>query len=250
MGKCCVAGCGALVIDYARERFSVETPGGVTHTVNLGDTISIDGTSGEVLLGAVPLVEPSLPDEYRRLMSWADSRRRLGVRANADTPEDAAGARAFGAEGIGLCRTEHMFFGDDRILAVRRMILAADEAGRRAALDQILPMQREDFVGILRAMAGFCPSPSACSTRRCTSSCRRARPKSPRSRTSARHRRLAEIRCAAPRRSSTSSTRCSATAACGWRSAIPEIYEVQARAILEAACRAGRRGRPGRCPRS
>ncbi len=155
MGKCCVAGCGALVVDYARERFSVETPGGVTHTVNLGDTISIDGTSGEVLLGAVPLVEPSLPDEYRRLMGWADSRRRLGVRANADTPEDAAGARAFGAEGIGLCRTEHMFFGDDRILAVRRMILAADEAGRRAALDQILPMQREDFVGILRAMAGF-----------------------------------------------------------------------------------------------
>ncbi|MYE46217.1 MAG: pyruvate, phosphate dikinase, partial [Chloroflexi bacterium] len=115
MGKCCVAGCGALAIDYARERFSVETPGGVTHTVNLGDTISIDGTSGEVLLGAVPLVEPSLPDEYRRLMGWADSRRRLGVRANADTPEDAAGARAFGAEGIGLCRTEHMFFGEDRI---------------------------------------------------------------------------------------------------------------------------------------
>ena len=155
MGKCCVAGCGALAIDYARERFSVETPGGVTHTVNLGDTISIDGTSGEVLLGAVPLVEPSLPDEYRRLMRWADGRRRLGVRANADTPEDAAAARAFGAEGIGLCRTEHMFFGDDRILAVRRMILAANEAGRRAALDQILPMQREDFIGILRAMAGF-----------------------------------------------------------------------------------------------
>ena len=155
MGKCCVAGCGALAVDYARERFSVETPGGETVTVNLGDTISIDGSSGEVLLGSVALVEPSLPAEYRRLMGWADSRRRLGVRANADTPEDAAGARAFGAEGIGLCRTEHMFFGEDRILAVRRMILATDEAGRREALARILPMQREDFAGILRAMAGF-----------------------------------------------------------------------------------------------
>ena len=155
MGKCCVAGCGALAVDYASERFSVETPGGETVTVNLGDTISIDGSSGEVLLGSVALVEPSLPDEYRRLMGWADSRRRLGVRANADTPEDAAGARAFGAEGIGLCRTEHMFFGEDRILAVRRMILATDEAGRREALARILPMQRVDFAGILRAMAGF-----------------------------------------------------------------------------------------------
>ena len=155
MGKTCVAGCGALNIDYAREQFAVEAPDGQTVTVVLGDTISIDGTSGEVLLGALALVEPELPEEYHRLMAWADSARRLGVRANADTPEDAARARAFGAEGIGLCRTEHMFFGEDRILAVRRMILAADEAGRREALAEILPMQREDFAGILRAMAGL-----------------------------------------------------------------------------------------------
>ena len=155
MGKTCVAGCGALEIDYAREQFRVETPAGESVTVRLGDTISIDGASGEVLLGAVALVEPELPEEYQRLMSWADDQRRLGVRANADTPEDAARARAFGAEGIGLCRTEHMFFGEDRILAVRRMILATDEAGRREALAQILPMQREDFAGILRAMAGL-----------------------------------------------------------------------------------------------
>ena len=155
MGKTCVAGCGALEIDYAREQFRVETPAGESVTVRLGDTISIDGASGEVLLGAVALVEPELPEEYHRLMSWADDQRRLGVRANADTPEDAARARAFGAEGIGLCRTEHMFFGEDRILAVRRMILATDEAGRREALAQILPMQREDFAGILRAMAGL-----------------------------------------------------------------------------------------------
>ena len=155
MGKCCVAGCGALEIDYARKQFSVEAPDGERVTVRLGDTVTLDGSSGEVLLGAVPLADPELPPEYGRLMAWADRRRRLGVRANADTPEDAALARSFGAEGIGLCRTEHMFFGEDRIRAVRRMILAASEAGRREALARILPMQREDFAGILRAMAGF-----------------------------------------------------------------------------------------------
>ena len=155
MGTCCVAGCGALQIDYEAGQFSVEEPDGSTLTVRRGDTISIDGSSGEVLLGTVALVEPELPEEYVRLMGWADRERRLGVRANADTPDDAARARGFGAEGIGLCRTEHMFFGEDRILAVRQMILATDEAGRRAALAKILPMQREDFAGILRAMAGL-----------------------------------------------------------------------------------------------
>ena len=104
----------------------------------------------------MPLIDPELPEEYETLMGWADERAHgCKVRANADTPEDAARARAFGAEGIGLCRTEHMFFGQDRILAVRQMILADDEAGRRAALAKILPMQREDFIGILRAMAGL-----------------------------------------------------------------------------------------------
>ena len=154
-GKCCVVGCGALEIDYQTGRFSVEVPGQGRVTVQAGDIISIDGTTGEVMLGALPLVDPVLPPEYDLLMGWADRVRRLRVRTNADTPEDADRARRFGAEGVGLCRTEHMFFGEDRILAVRQMILAEDEAGRRAALSKILPIQRADFRGILRAMAGL-----------------------------------------------------------------------------------------------
>ena len=153
-GKCCVAGCGALKIDYAAGQFTVRD-GDREVTVRRGDVISINGTTGEVMLGEVPLEDPVLPAEFTRLMAWADDRRRLGVRANADTPDDAAKARDFGAQGIGLCRTEHMFFGEDRILAVRQMILAENEGGRRAALAKILPMQREDFEGILRAMAGY-----------------------------------------------------------------------------------------------
>ena len=153
-GKCCVAGCGDLEIEYAAGAFRVAA-GGRDLTIRRGDVISLNGTTGEVMLGAVPLADPELPDDLTRLMAWADDARRLGVRANADTPEDAARAREFGAEGVGLCRTEHMFFGEDRILAVRRMILAEDEAGRREALARILPMQRRDFEGILRSMAGF-----------------------------------------------------------------------------------------------
>ena len=153
-GKCCVAGCGELEIDYAAGSFRVDA-GGRNLTIRRGDVISLNGTTGEVMLGAVPLAYPELPDDLTRLMAWGDDARRLGVRANADTPEDAAKAREFGAEGIGLCRTEHMFFGEDRILAVRQMILAENEAGRRDALARILPMQRQDFEGILRAMAGF-----------------------------------------------------------------------------------------------
>ena len=155
MGKCCVTGCGALEIDYRAARFTVQVRGRGPVVIHQGDVISIDGTTGEVMRGAVPLVDPVLPAEYGRLMGWADRARRLRVRANADTPEDAQRAREFGAEGIGLCRTEHMFFGKDRILAVRQMILASDEAGRREALAKILPMQREDFTGILSAMHGL-----------------------------------------------------------------------------------------------
>ncbi|MBM4415679.1 MAG: pyruvate, phosphate dikinase [Chloroflexi bacterium] len=155
MGKCCVTGCGALDIDYHAQSMRISAADGKPVVVRQGDTISLDGATGEVMLGAVALRDPVLPDAFERLMRWADDARRLRVRANADTPEDAALARQFGAEGIGLCRTEHMFFGENRILAVRRMILADDERGRRAALADILPMQRDDFRGILSAMEGF-----------------------------------------------------------------------------------------------
>ena len=136
-------------------QFVVEADGLEPVVVKRGDTISIDGGSGDVMLGKVPQVEPVLPLEYERLMTWADAARTLRVRANVDTGSDAARARAFGAEGIGLCRTEHMFFGEDRILAVRQMILAGSAAARRTALAKILPMQRADFVEIFKAMTGW-----------------------------------------------------------------------------------------------
>jgi pyruvate,orthophosphate dikinase len=120
-----------------------------------GDWISLDGSTGEVMLGRLPMVEPRLSGDFATLMAWADERRRLAVRTNADTPEDARRARGFGAQGIGLCRTEHMFFGEDRIAAVRRMILADNDRQRQAALDELLPLQREDFIGIFTAMDGL-----------------------------------------------------------------------------------------------
>ncbi len=148
MGKCCVAGCGDLVIDYTENQFSV----GDT-VVKGGDWVSIDGSTGEVMLGQVPTQEPELSGDFTTLMSWADEIRTLNVRTNADTPHDSAAAREFGAEGIGLCRTEHMFFEGDRINIVREMILADDEEGRRRALKKLLPIQRGDFEGIFNAMA-------------------------------------------------------------------------------------------------
>ncbi|OGQ21455.1 MAG: pyruvate, phosphate dikinase [Deltaproteobacteria bacterium RIFCSPLOWO2_02_FULL_44_10] len=150
MGKTCVAGCGALAIDYAKKQFMV---GNVT--VKEGDFLTIDGSTGEVMLGALPTVEPELSSEFEVFMKWVDEYRKLGVRANADTPHDAEVARRFGAAGIGLCRTEHMFFEGDRIDAVREMILANDLEGRQRALMKILPMQREDFKGIFQEMDGF-----------------------------------------------------------------------------------------------
>src|SRR5881296_3815671 len=125
--------------------------------VKQGQVITVDGTTGRVILGAAKLVEPKVKvgGHYTKLMAWADERRRLRVRANADTPADAKRARELGAEGIGLCRTEHMFFQGDRITAMREMIVAADEAGRRRALAKLLPMQRHDFEGIFEAMAGL-----------------------------------------------------------------------------------------------
>ncbi|MEM9999034.1 MAG: putative PEP-binding protein, partial [Bacteroidota bacterium] len=142
--------CGALVIDEAAGRFTV----GDT-VVEAGDWLSINGSTGEVILGQEALVEPELTGDFETFMGWVDDARTLGVRANADTPADAAQARAFGAAGIGLCRTEHMFFGDDRIGAMREMILADTDAARAAALDRLLPFQRADFAGIFRAMDGF-----------------------------------------------------------------------------------------------
>jgi pyruvate,orthophosphate dikinase len=138
-----------LQIDAAERRFAINGT-----TVSEGDEISIDGSRGLVINGAVPLVPPQMTDDFAAVTAWADDARRLGVRANADTPEDARRAREFGAQGIGLCRTEHMFFGDDRLPVMREMILARDEAGRRAALDRLLPFQQSDFEGILAAMDG------------------------------------------------------------------------------------------------
>jgi pyruvate,orthophosphate dikinase len=150
MGRPCVSGAGALRIDYATETMVVGA-----RRFTKGDVITIDGSSGEVMAGAVPTVQPELSGDFATLMEWADGVRRLKVRTNAETPLDAATARKFGAEGIGLCRTEHMFFDEARILAVREMILADDEAGRRAALAKILPMQRADFVELFEIMAGL-----------------------------------------------------------------------------------------------
>ncbi len=167
MGKCCVAGCSAINVDYGRERIIIED-GDIE--IKKGEYISLDGTQGEVMLGEVPTIDSEVlrvtrgemkPDEspiygyFSKLMGWVDKVKRLGVRTNADTPEDAAIARRFGAEGIGLTRTEHMFFGEERLPVVRRMILATTLEERKRAVDELLPMQRGDFKGILKAMDGL-----------------------------------------------------------------------------------------------
>ena len=149
MGKCCVAGCGALEIDYSGGALKVGD-----RVIRRGEYITLDGTSGEVMAGRVPTVKAEMSEQFRKFMKWADQERDLGVRANADTRGDARMAIEFGAEGIGLCRTEHMFFGPGRIDAVREMILAENSEQRARALDKIIPIQREDFIGILREMAG------------------------------------------------------------------------------------------------
>ncbi|MBI2419793.1 MAG: pyruvate, phosphate dikinase, partial [Ignavibacteriales bacterium] len=168
MGKVCVAGCGQLQIDYHQGTLKVENKDVV---VKEGEYISIDGTTGEVIVGEIStkpsevvqvLIEKSLDPKksetykmYDQIMKWADEYRRLGIRTNADQPDQASNAIAFGAEGIGLCRTEHMFFGGKRILSVRKMIVSDTVEGRRAALAELLPFQREDFKGIFKAMKGF-----------------------------------------------------------------------------------------------
>jgi len=150
MGKCCVAGAGEIYVDYLKQELKVKG-----YVLKKGDVITLDGGTGEVFLGEVKTVEPSIGDHFERMMKLADKYRRMGVRTNADTPADAKVARKFGAQGIGLCRTEHMFFGPDRIDVVREMILAEDTAGRKAACAKLLPMQRSDFIGLFKEMNGL-----------------------------------------------------------------------------------------------
>ncbi len=150
MGRPCVAGAGGITVDYGAQTLS-----SAGKTVNAGDTVTLDGATGEVFVGAVPMIEPKMSGDFGTLMEWADGCRRMGVRANAETPLDAETARKFGAEGIGLCRTEHMFFDPERILAVRQMIMASSEHDRRDALSRLLPFQREDFRKLFTIMAGL-----------------------------------------------------------------------------------------------
>jgi pyruvate,orthophosphate dikinase len=150
MGKPCVSGCGTIRVDYGRGTMSIGS-----RTFKAGDVITIDGSLGQVLAGRMPMIEPELSGEFGTLMGWADQVRKLRVRVNGDTPDDARTAIKFGAEGIGLCRTEHMFFEETRIRTVREMILAEDEQARRAALSKLLPMQRADFVELFEIMKGL-----------------------------------------------------------------------------------------------
>src|SRR5439155_14462858 len=150
MGKPCVAGCEGLEIDIDARTLRI---GG--HDLREGDTITIDGATGRVIIGRVTLVPPRINEDFETVLAWADDVRRLKVRANADNAEDSAKAREFGAQGIGLCRTEHMFFGENRLPVVQEMILASDEQGRRQARDRLLPFQQSDFEAIFEVMAGL-----------------------------------------------------------------------------------------------
>jgi pyruvate,orthophosphate dikinase len=150
MGKPCVSGAGELRIDYNAKAFQV-----MGHSIKEGDIVTINGSTGEVMLGEIPTVQPKLSDDFATLMQWADEVRKLKVRTNAETPLDAETARKFGAEGIGLCRTEHMFFDSERIIAMREMIVAQNVEGRKAALAKLLPMQRGDFAALFTIMRGL-----------------------------------------------------------------------------------------------
>jgi pyruvate,orthophosphate dikinase len=236
MGKPCVSGAGSLRVDYAAQTMSI-----AGKVLKKGDVITIDGSTGQVLLGEVAMLQPELSGEFATLMGWADGVRRLKVRTNAETPADARVAVEFGAEGIGLCRTEHMFFDEERIVAMREMILADDEKGRRAALAKLLPMQRSDFVELFEIMAGlpvtirlldpplheFLPHTEAEIAE--VAAAMGADPK----KLKARAEELHEFNPMLGFRG------------CRLAVAYPEIAEMQARAIFEAAVEAGRKsGRP------
>src|SRR5215467_5167474 len=232
MGTPCVSGAGALRIDYAAGTMSV-----AGRTFKAGDVITIDGSTGEVLAGRVPMIEPALSGEFATLMGWADGARKLGVRANADTPNDARVALKFGAEGIGLCRTEHMFFDEGRIRAVREMILADDEKARRAALAKLLPMQRADFVELFAIRDGL-----AVTIRLLDPPLHEFLPHT--------EREIAEVAQAMGASSRKLADRARELnefnpmlgfRGCRLALAYPEIAEMQARAIFEAAVEAGRR---------
>ncbi len=216
MGKPCVAGCETLSIDVGSRTIRI---GDVE--LAEGDHLTIDGGTGRVIVGAVPLVPPEIDEHFGTILGWADERRRLRVRANADTPEDAAKAREFGAEGIGLCRTEHMFMAADRLPVVQEMILATDANGRRAALDRLLPFQQSDFEGIFEAMAGL-----PVTIRLLDPPLHEFLPSAEEATSDAMRRRIDQLREANPMLG---------TRGCRLGLQYPEIYEMQVRAIVRAA---------------
>lgn len=233
MGRPCVSGAGALAIDYRARLMRV-----AGREIREGDLITLDGTTGEVMLGEVPTVQPELVGDFGTLMVWADAHRRLKVRTNAETAHDCRTAREFGAEGIGLCRTEHMFFDPERITNVRQMILAEDEAGRRLALDKLLPAQRGDFIEIFRIMAGL-----PVTIRLLDPPLHEFLPHG--------EDEFAEVACASGVEVDTLRRRAGELAeanpmlghrGCRLGISYPEIYEMQARAIFEAAVAVGREG--------
>jgi pyruvate,orthophosphate dikinase len=223
MGKPCVAGCEGVTIDAAAKTATI---GG--RRLGEGDTITIDGGTGRVFLGALELVPPQINEDFETILGWADAVRRLKVRANADTPNDAVKAREFGAEGIGLCRTEHMFFGDERLPVVQEMIMADDEPGRRAALDRLLPFQQADFEGIFEAMAGL-----PVTIRLLDPPLHEFLPDEENARDDRMRARIRALREANPMLG---------TRGCRLGLMFPEIYEMQVRAIVRAALAVRARG--------
>jgi pyruvate,orthophosphate dikinase len=216
MGKPCVAGCETLSIDTKARTIQL---GDVQ--LAEGDQLTIDGGTGRVIVGAAPLVPPEIDERFGTILGWADELRRLRVRANADTPEDAAKAREFGAEGIGLCRTEHMFMAADRLPVVQEMILASEEPARRAALDRLLPVQQADFEGIFEAMAGF-----PVTIRLLDPPLHEFLPSAEEATSETMRRRIEQLREANPMLG---------TRGCRLGLQYPEIYEMQVRAIVRAA---------------